>query len=357
MFDSLSTLFLVPVFVAGAVAVWLAGIQLSNMTDVLAKRLKLGEALGGLLLLAIATNLPEIAITITASVTNQVDLAVGNILGGIAIQTVVLVLLDVCGPGDKGPLTYRVKSLVPLIEALVVVAVLIMAIMGTQLPKSLVFWRITPDGILITGTWLLGLWLVSKARRDIPWQLKEQAANKNQDNKGQDDDKGQDDKQKNEPSTLKASLIFGAAAVITLIGGVVLEQSGSSLSDKIGLSGVLFGSTVLAAATALPEVSTGLASIKLGDDQLAMSDIFGGNAFLPVLFLLATLVSGKAVLPEAKNSDIYLAGLGILVTVAYMVGLSFRPKRRVGRMGLDSLAVLIIYLVGLGGLVAIAMTQ
>ena len=39
--------------------------------------------------------------------------------------------------------------------------------------------------------------------------------------------------------------------------------------------------------------------MKLGDYRLAISDIFGGNAFLPVIFLVATLVSGKAVLPHA----------------------------------------------------------
>jgi cation:H+ antiporter len=42
---------------AGACAiVWLAGIRLSNSTDVLSTRLGLGEAVGGAVLLAFATN-------------------------------------------------------------------------------------------------------------------------------------------------------------------------------------------------------------------------------------------------------------------------------------------------------------
>lgn len=87
---------------------------------------------------------------------------------------------------------------------------------------------------------------------------------------------------------------------MTLGGGVVLERAGDAIADDIGLSGVLFGATVLAVATSLPEISTGLQSVRHGDDQLAVTDIFGGNAFLPVLFLIATLVSGQAVLPHAQ---------------------------------------------------------
>jgi cation:H+ antiporter len=44
-----------------------AGIRLSDTTDVRSTRLGLGEALGGLLLLAVATNLPETAIVASAA--------------------------------------------------------------------------------------------------------------------------------------------------------------------------------------------------------------------------------------------------------------------------------------------------
>ena len=67
MFGSLSLAILLVIFAGAATLVWVAGIRLSDTTDVLSVRLGLGEALGGLILLAIATNLPEIAITASAA--------------------------------------------------------------------------------------------------------------------------------------------------------------------------------------------------------------------------------------------------------------------------------------------------
>ena len=122
------------IFVVAAGAIWVAGVQLSKQTDVLATRLHLGAALGGTVLLAIATNLPEIAITASAALAGNIGVAVGNILGGIAIQTVVLVALDAFGVRGDRPLMHRAASLVLVVEGGLVVAVLAVVIAASQLP-------------------------------------------------------------------------------------------------------------------------------------------------------------------------------------------------------------------------------
>src|SRR3954470_17284147 len=155
--SGLSTPLLVLIFLAAAAAIWAAGVQLSEQTDVLAMRLHLGSALGGLILLAVATNLPEIAIVASAALTGDLGVAVGNILGGIAIQTVVLVVLDAFGVGPGRPLTYRAASLVLVIEGLAVVAILAVVVAGTQLPSGVILWRVTPDALLIAALWVLSL--------------------------------------------------------------------------------------------------------------------------------------------------------------------------------------------------------
>ncbi|MDQ6809683.1 MAG: sodium:calcium antiporter [Verrucomicrobiota bacterium] len=349
--DHASLTLLLVVFAVAAAAVWMAGVHLSNATDVLATRFGLGEALGGLILLAIVTNLPEMAITVSAAMHGDLGIAIGNILGGIAIQTVVLVLLDFFGLGKKDGLTYRAASLGLVLEGVLVIAVLTLTIIGHELPPTLIFGRMTPAVVAIAIVWVAGLFLINRARTSLPWHSGGDAPG------GQSKPRGHSVKQKGElaknSSTALYLTVFGVAALVTLVAGVALEVSGEAIAKQTGMSGVLFGATVLAAATALPEVSTGLASVKLGDYKMAFSDIFGGNAFLPVLFLVATLISGEAVLPKAQRTDIYLTALAMLLTCVYVCGLVFRPRRQIARMGMDSVLVLVLYVVGIAGLFAI----
>lgn len=348
MLISFSLFPLILIFIVAAVAVWIAGVQLSKTTDVIDSRFGFGEALGGLIFLAITTNLPEIAIVVSASLTHNIGIAIGNILGGIAIQTVVLVILDGFGLRRQIALTYKAASLQLVLEGVLVIFVLVISIMGTQLPQSLMFARLAPGDLLIIATWLIGLWLINKARTGLPWREKDPTPVRSRPKQN-----GCQEKIK-KWSTRRILLVFTLSALVTLAAGFILEESGSAIAAHIGWSGVLFGSTILAAVTALPEISTGLAAVKIGDYTLAISDIFGGNAFLPVLFLPATLLSGQSVLPQAKNTDIYLASLGILLTAVYIYGFIFRSKRQFLCLGIDSIVVLVMYIVGIVGLFTIS---
>ncbi|MFB9315015.1 MULTISPECIES: sodium:calcium antiporter [Nocardioides] len=352
--STLPLAWLLLIFVGAAGAIWVAGVQLSRQTDVLATRLGLGSALGGLVLLAVATNLPEIAIVVSASLAGNVGVAVGNILGGIAIQTVVLVLLDAFGVRGARPLTYRAASLVLVLEAVLVVAILAVVVAGSQLPADLIVFRLEPGAVLIAGLWVVGLLLLRRASQSLPWHEAGEAPDNQDPPRGHSRAQTEQKATEKGVATSRAAIVFGVAALVTLVAGVVLERSGDAIAGDIGLSGVLFGATVLAAATSLPELSTGLTSVRQGDYQLAMSDIFGGNAFLPVLFLLAGLISGQSVLPQAQDTDIYLTALAMLLTLVYAAGLVFRPERRTARMGLDSWVVLALYALGVAGLFSIA---
>ena len=155
-------------FAGASAVVWLAGIRLSNSTDVLSMRLGLGEAVGGAVLLAIATNLPEIAIVTTAAIAHNLDIATGNILGGIAIQTVVLAVLDRFGVRDV-PLTYRAASLQLVVEGALVVALLAIVVDGTRLSPDAITFRLTVPAVLIAALWVAGLTLVARAQNGLPW--------------------------------------------------------------------------------------------------------------------------------------------------------------------------------------------
>src|ERR671923_2274733 len=92
--SGLATPYVVLLFAGASAATWAAGVLLSRATDALDVRLGLGEELGGVVLLAVAGSLPEVAITVSAAARGNLGLAAGNLIGGIAGQTIVLAVCD-----------------------------------------------------------------------------------------------------------------------------------------------------------------------------------------------------------------------------------------------------------------------
>ena len=100
---------------------------------------------------------------------------------------------------------------------------------------------------------------------------------------------------------------------------------------------------MLAAATALPEISSGIAAVRLGDHQLAVGDILGGNSFQLTLFLLADVLAGTPVIVAERGSDVWLGGAGLLMTGIVAAAVIARPKRTVLRLGIDAIALVAVY--------------
>jgi cation:H+ antiporter len=324
---------LLVVFIAAAGATWIAGIFLSKATDVLDDRFGLGDAVGGLLLLGIAGSLPELAITASAALSGELEIAVGNLLGGIAMQTLVLVFLDATSR-RKEPLTSLSHDTAPLLEGALVIVVVTIAVMGGFLPESTSIGPVSPASLGIVIFFLLGVMTISRARRRPVWKLAGEAP----------------PPPAEAPNRFKGSatkivlLWFGLASLVTLFAGVLLEQSGNDLADDFGINGVVFGATILAAVTALPEVSSGIQAVRLGAVGLAMSDIYGGNAIQLTFFLLADLLADSPVLPTASAESLWLGAVGAVLTAVFAYGLLVRAERKLWLIGRDSLIVLATYI-------------
>jgi cation:H+ antiporter len=293
-----------------------------------------------LILLAIAGTLPEIAIVASAALGGHLDLAVGNLIGGIAVQTLVLVVLDFAA-GPERPLSYLVGSLLPVLEGLLVVVVLATVLAGAALPASVNLGGASPTSMAAVLFWVGGLWVVGRMQRQPTWKLDMPGSRR-----------GRTSRHEPHPderrpyvtrSTAFVAGVFGLCSAITLGAGVALQASGNVLADRIGLQGAIFGATVLAVATALPEISSGIAAVRLGDHELAVGDILGGNAFQITLFLLADLLAGTPVIVAARHSDVWLGGAGLLMTAIVATALIVRPKHTFFRLGIDSIVLIAVY--------------
>jgi cation:H+ antiporter len=343
--SGLSSLLLVAIFLAGSAATWVAGTSLSKATDALDARLGLGDELGGLLLLAVAGSLPEIAITVSAAAGGHLGLAAGNLIGGIAVQTMVLLLCDFA-VGRQPPLTFLIGRLTPVLEGLLVMIVVSVVLMGSLLKQSVAIGGVvSPASLAIVVVWTVGLYSINRLRKSPTWHVDMPGSRP-----GRRHRREREQQPFTSRSTAWVAWLFAGACAVTLVAGVALEESGNELANRAGINGVIFGATVLAVATALPEISSGIAAVRLGDHALAVGDIFGGNAFQVCLFLVADIVAMKPVLPSAGDSNAWLAALGIALTAIYGFGVIARPQRARFFLGPDSWLALAVFGLGIAGL-------
>ncbi len=330
---------LAAVFAVGAMLVWYAGRKLARYADEIAQRTGIGQATIGVLLLGAITSLPEISTTTVATLSGNPDMAINNMLGGIAFQVVVIALADLFV--GKQALTNMVPGPRTILNALVSIVLLSLAAIGVMLGD----WSL-PGGVgffpvLIAVTYIVCIRQLSREVAVEGWVPAKEA------------DVERSELERLSTSNPRLMMLTAAMGLLILIGGTLVTLSAEGIADQTGTGTGLVGLTLLAFATSLPELSTAIAAVKLRRAELAIGDILGGNMFDVVLILLIDILDqGEPVLRQVDDSSMTAALLGVLLTTLVLIGLIERRDKYALRMGYDSIAILIVYSAGIAAIVA-----
>ncbi len=118
-------------------------------------------------------------------------------------------------------------------------------------------------------------------------------------------------------------LQLAAAAALILGASTFLVRSADVIALKTGLGRTFAGVVLLATATSLPELGTGVGSIVLVDDpDLAAGDALGSNIFnLLIIGLLDLFYREGPILSRVGPTSTLVAALGIVLITLAAVGL------------------------------------
>lgn len=331
------------IFAIAAAIIWWSGTRLEGHADVLARRTRMGQAFTGMLLLAAATSLPEVATTVTAVVIfDDATLAVHNLIGGVALQTAILALAD-ASKGRRGALTFFSPKFVLLIEGVGLLLLLQIVIAGMTANGFPVVLDVSLWLVLLLLAYVGLMYLVYRYRDQQSWE----PTRTEQEGKTRGAAEEPEHGQEQERSTRRAALGFALMSGLVMLGGWAATGSAEALAHQTGLGSAFMGATLLALATSLPEVSTTVTAARHGRYATSVSNIFGSNAIdVGLLFLADVLYRNGSVLAHGASSLVFVAALAAGMTCIYLWGLMERENRTVWCMGSDSFAVLIIYLGG-----------
>lgn len=324
------------VFAGAALAIAAAGTRLANLADRLADRTGLGEALTGTIFLGFLTALPGLVASVVAALDGNATLAIGNAMGGIAIQTVALAAADLTY--RKANLEHAAASAANMMQTASLILLVAIPLTGIAGPDY-TLGHVHPTTFLLVGAAGAAFWLVYRTREQPMWhpQRTERTV------------RDEPDPEYETQDLLRLVAGVVALGLVTAGSGAVVAESAENVVALTGLSEVVVGGLFMALATSLPELVTSIAAVREGALTLAVSDIVGGN-FFDVLFLAAadvaflqgSLYHG----PGVGYREVFLIALTLLLNIILLGGLLHRQEMGPARIGIEGVAMLVTYLAG-----------
>lgn len=263
-------------------------------SSAVARKLRVPSVIVGLTIVAIGTSLPEAAVSITAGLKGNNDIALSNVIGSNLFN--LLVVVGVCAlirpfAAEKD----IVKRDYPVCIGATALLLLLMA------DLKLARW----EGLILLV--LMIVYIAFAVHSALNNRL--EASEKEED-----------------MSVIKILLyiVIGVAAIIW--GGDMVVDSATEIALNLGWSQNLVGLTIVAIGTSLPELVTSIVASGKGDSGLALGNAVGSSIF-NILFILG-MSSGLHVITASGESFTDTILLLITVTVTFIIT---RIRNKVGR--------------------------
>ena len=278
----------------------------------LAKRLHVPSLIIGLTVVAMGTSLPETAVSVTASLTDNNALAVSNAVGSNIFNLMVVIGLCALLQSLKVERSTIVRD-IPLSVACAAL-LLLLGIIGIGDASGMTLGHM--DGLLLVILFIGYIVLmVHQARKARSSAITDSA---------QEEDAGDDEiKLLSLPRSLLA-IIFGAAAIA--IGGDLTVDAASRIALDFGMSQTLVGLTIVSIGTSLPELVTSVVAARKNEMDMALGNAVGSNIFNILMVLgIASTLSPIAFLQEN------IIDIAVLLVFSLIVWIFAATRRRLGR--------------------------
>jgi len=246
-------------FFAGLTGLVIGASLLVRGASALALRLGISPLVVGLTVVAFGTSAPEMAVTTSAALAGQADLAVGNVVGSNIFN--VLFILGVAALIT--PLTVHRQVIRQEAPIMVGCAALLVAL--------------SQDGSIgwVDGALLLGLLLAYTVFLVLQSRAEEQRGNAQS-----DADLPQSARSGQWDSSVPAQLALVAVGLVLLVAGSdAMVSAAVVMARALGMSEAVIGLTIVAAGTSLPEVAASIAASFKGERDMAIGNVVGSCVF------------------------------------------------------------------------------
>lgn len=249
-------------FLSGIALLSGSGSYCVDATSALAKRFKLSATSSGSLLLGFATTLPEIMVTLIASIRGNIELSIGNALGSYMCNIgFVLALCALIKPImiDKKILSFEIPF---MCVCLVIAIVLVMHGSLGSLDAALLL-------LLLAGY--------------VAYQCM-QEENTDQNTPSSSSPPMPETWLQKSPLILLWTVLSMSLVALTLSSHLIIA-SAKTMATLIGIPDLIIGLTAVALGTSLPELATCVAALLKGNHGMAIGNIIGSNIYCLLLIL------------------------------------------------------------------------